>query len=805
MAISDGSPLRQDSLTHGKIVGLCKVARLGSASLAVCQSEVLLCALLLWIRIHDDKTFCQVAKSASTRILVQFCLTILQNYSKLYRDSTATLSGGQQQQAPVSTLLVRLASQIVARCFWIIDSTNTTETETPRSTRLLDKKGDHATVDLWQEHVDCLVHILQLRRTNQQPITTMDIEMLLALRNLTALLCSLPYSGTSRKDELLSSIWNIYKDSSLQQSLGRPPAFSISHAESAPTENPSATRYESTKQEETNDQKLMIDTLDALLQQSSTVGDWVVSKDGAVVDSSEVWEEMMWDILDPRPVVQTYNNPEIDNNHNLIPTVSMPAFWVDALSWFLNLDKEHGAMTYQTKSRDEGDEDDSKTDGVFLSPLTRAKLAKMLLHHVHVLFSSYQSNQNEDILMFSFSSSSSSPSSTTDPTLLIRLLLISVVTPSNEVPDLRPLAWTVACQVWSALLNTVGLGSRQVCSLLRLSVGEWNIQLDNLLRCYQDMTIDTVATTPTATAALSKVDSAVLLLSACGRIVTQTNEFITKLDEHEGQLAHQSLNMSKSSIHHVRRSLEQALDLCVLYFQEMRDNIVMAQHPPNEAVVAVFGSLITEFDVFTHHQHDNCAERNVGDQQQEQNQVEQATTNNTALILALEQATTMVSADVNLSTSLLPGVTTVLASSQGDPERVCLIKNWKDIICNLVTTFWKSNERMLLQAANTATKKDNHTSYSSVVWVCQLMELVVDIFGFPLSDSLIVGSWKNQLISFLQLQAAVQGKRNFEKNADRAAALNAAVACYITLQGETPPPDSQAAILQQIMSELPQE
>ena len=740
----------------------------------VTRNEVLLCGLLLWTRISDEDVFCQIATSnntaSPTSSLVAFSLECLCHHLRTHNSLIAHLKGDNDPiQQPTESkktssgsmlvfqhLLVRLISQLIARCFlnMIPDSM------VGGCTEMVVETSRQEMVDVWREHVRCLIDILRLRRSipDHQPLELMDSEMLYAVRNFVTLSLSLQPSASMISDlnqHVIFPLWDSYKRAALCNiTTCNDPGMPLETA--SPTNNEA--RLGDLENGENGELSMMNATLEALIQQTTVVKRGTSNKDDnngskpEEDDSLQVWHETLLDIFQQQLLLSGRDSDHMSD--------AMPPFWNKVLRWWLDGNAQ------------QSDTDESSNDrhGGPLSPSMRAKWAWFLLYCVQECCCSTD-GQNPVLPL-------------DEPKLLLRLLVVTVVSQNDDIPTLRTLAWTVTCHLWRSLLETFGL-DRDIYSLLRLAVVEMNLQIDSLLH------IQTTSNSTTRDIDENENDNDApkpeAFLSACGLIITQTTDFITQLDEEQKSAKPNSrYKLSKSSIEHVRHSLEQALNLCVLYFQEIEGNILLAQVLPNTALVGVFGSLLTEFDVFTHQHKEPDSENHF-----RQSQAPEKMTN--ALVHAVEQTMTLTSKHPQLSVLLVPGVTTILASAQGDDDREALIKTWKDIIPDLVADFWKSN-LPVQEVRLTINESESPVSPSSVVWVSQLMELANDIF--PLSTSSIE-NWKDNLIAFLQ---AFDDTQTYPESAKLA--LDAVVTCYVTLQQDAAPPDPHAFVLQRALSQL---
>mmetsp|Transcript_23542 Transcript_23542/g.65501 ORF Transcript_23542/g.65501 Transcript_23542/m.65501 type:complete len:648 (+) Transcript_23542:99-2042(+) len=436
--------------------------------------------------------------------------------------------------------------------------------------------------------------------------------------------------------------------------------------------------------------QLMIDTLVALLDQNSS---WPSSPS----DAANVWHETMFLLF----------------QQNVATSKKLPKFWKFALEWWLELKKPT--------------EPNSRTQA------RRVKWAWLLVFILDTCkdaASVLGENQWRQVM---------------------QLLLACAVSTSEEIASLRPLTWMVVCRFWPELLDQSGL-DKQVCSLLRLAVGEWNIQLEKTLQQGEKVVLLTDDYDD------SSRETTLSTVRACGQIVGRTVEWIATLEQRlaETSAANQPKRITQSSIKSVTQSLEHALDICVQFFQQ---NEPTSTEEATEVVVGVLGALLTEFDCFS-------GAQNKGDNEERTK----------SLIMSLLRAVMICQDRTQLSFLLFPAMTTVLASAQGDAARVAYLTTLVEPTKQLVDSYWSS-------------PSNNTKDEASVVWICQVMELVFEMFHSQVVSS--SNSWKTVLIQFLK-----------ESGGTSKGTMDALVGCYVTLQGSNPPPDHDAHIIEEALTQL---
>jgi len=629
----------------------------------------LACGLLLWSRISDDSVFLRVASigdDASDKltppVLVAFSLNVLETML-VREDLEAKFDSTEEPRVNKYVLeqLVRLVSQILSRIFEI----QTT-------------KGDAGpSFDRQEQAILSMIKIMDHRRKHGQPIELVDLELLSTI--------SISKSESLQDDNILLQLWRIYQRK--VQERTKIQSSGIKH-------------YLNSR-----DDQLMIDTLRALLDQTSL---WPESES----EIDQLWQDKLFFLIQEKGAKSKH----------------LPQFWGAAIEWWLSFPQEKDAKTKLSNLQS------ARTQWVWL-----------LLHSIE--------SRTDDSLLLSEKQWEQ----------LLQLLLAAVVTTADEITTLRPLAWTVACRNWRRVLKMIGL-DRHVCSLLRLAVGEWKIQLESIIRSAEDGTFSEKYGSSTGDVG----DSNLQVLLACGQMVTQTVVWITDLDElldnasPSNPVHLKPKCMTKSSIKHITQSLEQALDLCVQFFQvniSTADSLDQA----TETVTTVFGTLLTEFDVFT-----GSSQQNMDEDRSK------------SLVQALDQAMTASSNNMQLSCRLFPAITTVLASAQGIQERIAIAQSLTDNTLALVDNFWDESDDSY---------ESDWFDLNSIIWVCQLMELLFDICPAKVNRPF----WKAMLIEFLKRQES--GNRSASRSV-----LETAVACFVTLQGNQPPSNEESLVIEKILA-----
>jgi hypothetical protein len=132
---------------------------------------------------------------------------------------------------------------------------------------------------------------------------------------------------------------------------------------------------------------------------------------------------------------------------------------------------------------------------------------------------------------------------------LVQLILACIVSTEGSSHGVRVAAWSAVATLvqtagWDWLLlqppsNSSFGTSGKLCALIRLSTGEWKIQLDAAL-------------------ANSSSSSFALIIEACGAVLVQAVEYIVLLDMEDGG---KKMPLSGDAVLHIRRSLEEAFNV----------------------------------------------------------------------------------------------------------------------------------------------------------------------------------------------------------------------------------------------------
>ena len=323
-----------------------------------------------------------------------------------------------------------------------------------------------------------------------------------------------------------------------------------------------------------------------------------------------------------------------------------------------------------------------------------------------------------------------------------------LITSSLAIDDalLRSLAWTSAAQMiektsWRIIL-TLDTTSTWITTVVRLAVGEAKIQLGWIVSSNEALTEDRQ-----------------ILVHATCRILVQCMDLIKELtdcESHDSDYASRPI-LSVASIQSLHRSLEEALDMTTQYLNLMERRV----NSVDASVIQVFGYLLTEFDVFVRPQHSSPYD--LSNEQMSNDDQEENTT-----LLALAAAVQICPSTCRRE--LLLGLVAVLASAEGDEKRVGSLKKHKlleDHTIDLLEACWKG---------------DHNTDTGVLAAACDALEVLLDVSPVtPVTDI------KSVILEWIR-RACLGTTHN-------RTALDLSLSCYVRLQGDTPPPESDATAL----------
>ena len=298
----------------------------------------------------------------------------------------------------------------------------------------------------------------------------------------------------------------------------------------------------------------------------------------------------------------------------------------------------------------------------------------------------------------------------------------------------------------------------QLCAWLRLAAGEWKIQLGWFLTDARNDMSD----------GNNNIDSSSLesdrirIVQACAHILVQGLQYMTqmadRMDDGDDDRDCNLPVLSADAILHIQKTLQETLHSAVQYLGEPR--LPIQRSPDNDtvtdSVIFVLGNLLSEMDVFASIP---CS---------------RDTLNENEILQALASALKF-NSRIAVQEYLLPGLTTVFASSEGDKARMQLLKEYGLTGASLGEYLEAYFRRTI--------------NLESLAWACQLVDLWTSIVPVDASGSLL-----DSVLSCLQRLLAIhEGREKLGK------ALSSAVACYVTLKDDEPPNDRDSQIIQHAM------
>ena len=383
-----------------------------------------------------------------------------------------------------------------------------------------------------------------------------------------------------------------------------------------------------------------------------------------------------------------------------------------------------------------------------------------------------------------------------------QLILACVVSAAHDSDEVRVLAWMTAATLvrssagWEWLLlqpqrqqqqpsSSSGLGSMsKLCAMVRFAAGEWKIQLATLVNKSNEE-VEKVAN--------DEASPGLLLVEVCAQILVLAVDYMVVLsdrmddddddDDNNTEGSVRSLRVPGDAILHIRRSFEEALNSAVQYLGLAERRSKQVDGP----VVRVLAQLLTEFDVFATSTPQRQPSRSSRAEQNDKAVTADDDDNSPecasllALRVAMEIATN--DDDDDLQETLLPSLAAVFASAEGSMSHVSLLKEYgllgggDNNLGQFLETYWR--------------RFTNNDDMSSVSWACQLIELWVSLDRIC-ETSQVQGA----IVQFLQRMLREQPS---SLASGFVGALSAAVGCYVTLQGNEPPGEPDATVLQQVL------
>jgi hypothetical protein len=319
----------------------------------------------------------------------------------------------------------------------------------------------------------------------------------------------------------------------------------------------------------------------------------------------------------------------------------------------------------------------------------------------------------------------------------VKFLMVCIVDP-NDAHDssLRTLAWSsmamsIKASGWDWILHS-SVNSRlgrahNMCTFIRLASGEWKIQIERALQ----------ETTPTEENSIT--------LQSCAQIIAHGFTYLQQIASDEDPMSN---SFSPEASLHMRRSMEEAMHTSVEFLTT--EDIVRLPEIRKTAI-RLFGPFLTEWDVFL--------ERNTE-----------------TLLHALAISVDFCK-DLSVQNAVLAGLTTVLASSEGDDSRIDALNQFH-LLDHRLEDFLVSCFDQIGNGGEVSHQE------GTMQWCSQIIDLWTSMTA-ERKITKVLGSIRSCLERSL-----AQGRSG--TNLD----LSSLALCYITLQGDVPPSDEDAALLQ---------
>lgn len=380
-----------------------------------------------------------------------------------------------------------------------------------------------------------------------------------------------------------------------------------------------------------------------------------------------------------------------------------PSFWMSAMKWWLGIERQSKSRT-KNYSGDEVEKKDrercSKAMGY------RQSWAELLLLLASRMVAVSPKTLKPILVLGNANDGGAS-------SYLLQLLLASVVSVELDSDQLRIAAWsTLAVLVdscgWKWLMRNQHQGKERqedasktvtalgraadICTLIRLAVGEWRIQLSWL--------VDVSSTTMQD--GVRGGGDRLVLIKACADVLVEAINFIVLLADQVGDGApddddkvtqtspSSSLPLTVDAVLHLRHSLIEALNNtieCFCLVEQPRQSLPRSY----ASAVRVLGVFLTELDVFeAHQQYELPAINDNVNQDKESNRIG-VLLEVLATAMRLEtKSTDVVGRNDDLVVvarfCVLPALLSLFVCSQGDPARVSLLKE-ADLLGDTILDF----------------------------------------------------------------------------------------------------------------------
>jgi hypothetical protein len=707
-------------------------------------NERYLVALVLLTRLHDADLYGTVWDSHPE--LVSFCTGLL-----LPSPSSSPTPTPVQVQVQVSRggaggrendtgdgasasesleLYARLIAQLVGR----MRPPPTPPPPTPPSRRL-----SKPPIKIIQELSQALLTVLDARREQNAVLGAVDVDILSSWNVWFGILGNddSVSSITLLLDGVLTTLWKRYFG------LTRLKGTKVEAA----TANANATASTASESQMQSAQVTMNRTLTKLLDDG-------VDYSGVDYDPSreeqDLWKS--WEVESTAIFLQ---------QGMWVGKTQIPTFWLPALQFWLQS---------ELSSKRPGSQNNKNTE-TFLPQIalaTRRSWARILLVCARnmALLPSFQTKLKQDATLDK------------DVARFILTCVASVQGSDSHSDSLRSTAWSTTATLlqscgWEWLLvgavsttpSSSSSSSGQdvkkadfgnassLCTLIRLAVGEWKIQLGLLV----DESCTLVS------------EERLLLVEACAQVLVESVHFVVQManrmdeaanddeaDEADDNNNNASLPLSADALIHLRQSLDEALHVAVQYLGLAEKRVLSVDGP----VVRVLGTLLREFDAF---------EQKKSTEDEEGNEILQA------LRVALDIH------DVECQEELLPCLVVVLASSEEDEAKLTLLEEYElldEPLVGFLESYWKQT-----------------TNLSSIEYAYQVVAKWSSMAHISDTSGLL-----ECIIGWIDRNG--NAPESSPRSNELTSALSTAIGCYVTLHGEKEPGEPDATILQRAIQSL---
>jgi hypothetical protein len=540
-------------------------------------------------------------------------------------------------------------------------------------------------------------------------------------------------------DRIASAVWN-GKEDSHQETLGHALTVLASQCQATTTTTPTTTpllekrSYNSVD----HDTNVMIQTLDALLQQKAVVDD-----NGT--DEKNVIEENTWEVW-TRTMATFFQRhaPQHCNYSVKSSSTKIPTYYPILLTLIGGNNNVSRARSLSLETQHAWYEVLLLSTQALADGSCRQQYLQRESDHNHVL-------------------------------LLPRLLLALVSSPSSD-DRLRSQAWTTMAILietmgfdWTVTSKTTTTTTADIsqsskkptwCTLVCLGSAEWRIQVSRHATEALDKAIPDPQQQPTE--AYHDTPTIQLLIESCGRFLLAVLAWAGRVADDEDGDSRQGVNvpLSSDALLTLRHSLDDAANVVVRFLTLPERQAAQCSPQIHGIACRVLGGLLTELDVWEDFPRCGVSTRQV--------------------LQALRVAMTTSADDPNMTLTpfLVPALLTLLQTVEDDQARLELLRR-----AGILT-----DKRFVPVACNVFTTLDLDV-LNVVPFACQLIELWLSLVP-PIDTTRL----KRTVINWIRQRLIELNKGSSSKLLTEA--LSSAVGCFITLQGDTIPGDEDSDVIE---------